>query len=150
MPRRVRGYEVGMATKTARDVMTRHVEVIRSDETVDVAAKRLADHDIGAMPICDGERLTGMLTDRDIVTKVVAKGKDPAKVRAGELATGKPVYVKAGDSLDDAMRAMAEHKIRRLPVIEDDKLVGILAQADVVKASPGEKAGGMVETLSRD
>jgi CBS domain-containing protein len=130
--------------------MTRNVEVIRSDETVDVAAKRLAEHDIGAMPICDGERLTGMLTDRDIVVKVIAKGKDPAKVRAGDLEAGKPIYVKADDSLENAMRAMAEHKIRRLPVIEDGKLVGILAQADVVKALPSEKAGGMVETISRD
>jgi CBS domain-containing protein len=130
--------------------MTRNVEVIRSDETVDVAAKRLAEHDIGAMPICDGERLTGMLTDRDIVVKVIAKGKDPAKVRAGDLEAGKPIYVKADDSLENAMRAMAEHKIRRLPVVEDGKLVGILAQADVVKALPSEKAGGMVETISRD
>jgi len=127
------------------------VEVIRSDETIQEAAKKLARLNIGAMPICDGENLRGMLTDRDIVTKVIAEGKDPSKVTARDLETGEPVWVGADSSLEDAMHTMAHNKVRRLPVIDSNrKLVGMLSQADVVKALPKEKAGEMVEAISRD
>jgi CBS domain-containing protein len=130
--------------------MSRNVEVIKSSETVQEAAKRLARENIGAMPIVDGERLTGMLTDRDIVVKVIAEGKTPSEVMASELQTGKPVYVQADASIDDAMQLMAQNKIRRLPVVEDGKLIGMLTQADVVKALPKERAGELIETISRD
>ena len=130
--------------------MSRDVEVIKSSETVEEAAKRLARENIGAMPICDGERLTGMLTDRDIVVKVIAQGKSPSQTRASELQTGKPVYVQADASIDEAMQLMAQNKVRRLPVVEDGKLVGMLAQADVVKALPKERAGELIETISKD
>lgn len=135
---------------TARDVMTRNVEVIKSDETVLDAAKRLADLNIGSMPICDGERLRGMLTDRDIVTKVVATGRDPATVRAAELETGKPVTIGADDSIEEAMRTMAEHQVRRLPVIDGHALVGMVSQADLAKAMPEHKTGAMVAEISSD
>ncbi len=82
-----------------------------------------------------------MLTDRDIVTKVVAQGRDPAPVKARELETGKPVTIGADDSIEEAMRTMAEHKVRRLPVIDGHKLIGMVSQADLAKALPKEKAG---------
>ena len=140
-----------MPAATARNVMTPDVEVIRSDETIQEAAKKLARLNIGAMPICDGENLRGMLTDRDIVTKVIAEGKDPSKVTARDLESGEPVWVGADSSLEDAMHTMAHNKVRRLPVIDSNrKLVGMLSQADVVKALPKDKAGEMVEAISRD
>jgi CBS domain-containing protein len=138
-----------MAT-TARSVMSGNVEVIKVDETVLDAAKRLTELNVGAMPICDGEKLQGMLTDRDIVTKVVAQGKDPAKVKARELETGKPVTIGADDSIEEAMRTMAEHKVRRLPVIDGHKLIGVVSQADLAKALPKEKAGELVAAISSD
>lgn len=131
--------------------MTPDVEVIRSDETIQEAAKKLARLNIGAMPICDGENLRGMLTDRDIVTKVIAEGKDPSKVTARDLETEEPVWVGADSSLEDAMHTMAHNKVRRLPVIDSNrKLVGMLSQTDVVKALPKDKAVEMVEAISRD
>ena len=140
-----------MPAATARNVMTPDVEVIRSDETIQEAAKKLARLNIGAMPICDGENLRGMLTDRDIVTKVIAEGKDPSKVTARDLETGEPVWVGADSSLEDAMHTMAHNKVRRLPVIDSNrKLVGMLSQTDVVKALPKDKAVEMVEAISRD
>ena len=140
-----------MVTTTAKNVMTPDPEHIHEDDTIQEAAKLLARLNIGAMPICDGEKLRGMLTDRDIVTKVVAQGKDPSKVKARELETGDLVWVRDDSSLEDAMRTMAHHKIRRLPVIDSNrKLVGMLSQADVVKALPKDKAGEMVEAISRD
>ena len=130
--------------------MTENVEVIDSQATVLDAAKRLTDLDIGAMPICDGERLRGMLTDRDIVTKVVSQGKDPAKVRVNELETSKPVTIGADDSIEEAMRTMADHKIRRLPVIDGHRLIGMLSQADLAKALSTEQTGELVATISSD
>jgi len=139
-----------MKATTARSVMTENVEVIDSQATVLDAAKRLTDLDIGAMPICDGERLRGMLTDRDIVTKVVSQGKDPAKVRVNELETSKPVTIGADDSIEEAMRTMADHKIRRLPVIDGHRLIGMLSQADLAKALSTEQTGELVATISSD
>src|SRR5882724_545206 len=98
--------------KTARDVMTKGAECVQEDQTVADAAKRLKQLDVGAMPICgtDG-RLKGMLTDRDIVVKVLAEGKDPSSVKAGELGQGdgKTVTIGADDSIDEALRTMKDH-----------------------------------------
>ena len=91
-----------------------------------------------------------MLTDRDIVVKVLAEGKDPAAVKAGELGVGdgKTVTIGADDSIDDALRTMTEHKVRRLPVIDDRKLVGIISQADIATNIDEEKVGDLVEAIS--
>ena len=135
--------------KTARDVMTGHAECIGENDTVLDAAKRLAELDVGAMPICgEDNRLKGMLTDRDIVVKVLAKGKDPASTKAGELGEGKPVTIGADDSVDEALRTMADHGVRRLPVIDGHDLIGIVSQADVAKNLPEEKVGDLVEAIS--
>ncbi len=140
-----------MSDKKARDIMTGDPECIGENETVLDAAKRLADLDVGAMPICgEDDRLKGMLTDRDIVVKVLAQGKDPASVKAGELGVGdgKTVTIGADDSIDEALRTMTEHKVRRLPVIDGKRLVGIISQADVATNIDEERVGDLVEAIS--
>ena len=137
-----------MAT-TARDVMSDDCQCIGENDTVLDAAKRLAELDVGAMPICgEDDRLKGMLTDRDIVVKVLAQGKDPGSVTAGELGEGKPVTIGADDSIDEALSVMKEHKVRRLPVIDGHDLVGIISQADVARHVGEDKVGDLVEAIS--
>jgi len=137
--------------KTARDVMTGHAECIGENDTVLDAAKRLAELDVGAMPICgEDNRLKGMLTDRDIVVRVLAEGKDPASTKAGELGVGdgKTVTIGADDSIDEALRTMTEHKVRRLPVVDGHDCVGIISQADIATHIDEEKVGDLVEAIS--
>jgi CBS domain-containing protein len=135
--------------KTAREVMTGGAECIGENDTILDAAKRLAELDVGAMPICgEDDRLKGMLTDRDIVVKVLAEGRDPASTRAGELAEGKPVTIGADDSVEEALRTMKEHKVRRLPVIDGHELIGIVSQADLAKNVDEEEVGELVEAIS--
>jgi CBS domain-containing protein len=135
--------------KTARDVMTGGVECVGENESVLDAARKLADLDVGSMPICgEDNRLKGMLTDRDIVVKVLAAGKDPAGTTAGELGEGKPVTIGADDSVDEALRTMIDHKVRRLPVIDGHELVGIVSQADLATNIDEEKVGDLVEAIS--
>ena len=136
-------------SRTARDVMTGGVECIGENDTIADAAKRLAELDVGALPICgEDNRLKGMLTDRDIVLKVVAQGKDPSATRAGELAEGKPVTIGADDSIDEALRTMSDHQVRRLPVIDGHDLIGIVSQADLARNVDEVKVGDLVEAIS--
>jgi len=135
--------------KTAREVMTGGVECIGENDSVLDAAKRLADLDVGAMPICgEDERLKGMLTDRDIVVKVLAQGKDPSATTAGELGEGKPVTIGADDSVQEAIRTMKDHKVRRLPVIDGHDLIGVVSQADLARSVDEEDVGELVEAIS--
>jgi len=140
-----------MADKKARDIMSPDVECIGENDSVLDAAKRLAELDVGAMPICgEDDRLKGMLTDRDIVVKVLAQGKDPSSTRASELGVGdgKTVTVGADDSIEEALRTMTDHKVRRLPVIDGRRLVGIISQADIATNLDEEKVGDLVEAIS--
>ena len=135
--------------KTAREVMTGGAECVGENDSVLDAAKRLAELDVGSMPICgEDDRLRGMLSDRDIVVKVLAQGKDPGETRAGELGEGKPVTIGADDSVDEALRTMIDHKVRRLPVIDGHNLVGIVSQADLATNIDEEKVGDLVEAIS--
>src|SRR6188768_2744253 len=135
--------------KTARDVMTGGVECIGENDTITEAAKRLAELDVGAMPICgEDDRLKGMLSDRDIVVKVLAEGRDPGSTRAGELGEGKPVTIGADDSVEEALRTMKEHKVRRLPVIDGHDLIGVVSQADLATHIDEEEVGELVEAIS--
>jgi CBS domain-containing protein len=130
-------------------VMTGDAECIGENDSVADAAKRLAELNVGAMPICgEDNRLKGMLTDRDIAVKVVARGKDPSTTKAGELGEGKPVTIGADDSIDEALRTMSEHKVRRLPVIDGHELIGIVSQADLARNIDEEKVGDLVEAIS--
>ena len=136
--------------KVARDVMTPNAECIGENQTLLDAARKMADRGYGAMPICgEDNRLKGMLTDRDIVVKALAMGKDPASTRAGELGEGKPITIGADDSLEEILQTMAKYKIRRLPVIDGHDLVGIVAVADVVRELSDDQAkGDLIETIS--
>ena len=139
-----------MADKKARDIMTPECNCVGENDTVLDAAKRLAELDVGAMPICgEDDRLKGMLTDRDIVVKVLAQGKDPSSTRAGELATQDEVVTIGADaSIEEALRTMTDHKVRRLPVIDGRRCVGMISQADVATNIDEEKVGELVEAIS--
>jgi CBS domain-containing protein len=133
----------------ARDVMTGGAECIGENDSVQDAARRMKELDVGAMPICgEDNRLKGMLTDRDIVVKVLAEGRDPSSTRAGELGEGKPVTIGADDSIEEALETMIEHKVRRLPVIDGHDLIGIISQGDLAKHVPEDKTGRLVEAIS--
>ena len=135
--------------KKARDVMTPDAKCAGENDTVADAAKQLKELNVGSMPICgEDDRLKGMITDRDIVVRVIAEGKDPAQTKVGELAQGKPVTIGADDSIEEALDVMSQHKIRRLPVIDGHDLVGIVSQADIATELPEEKVGDLVEAIS--
>ena len=140
-----------MGDKKARDIMSDDCTCIGENDTVLDAAKRLAELDVGSMPICgEDDRLKGMITDRDIVVKVLAQGKDPASTKAGEIGAGdgKTITIGADDSIDEALRTMIDHKVRRLPVIDGKQLVGIISQADVATNLDEERVGDLVEAIS--
>jgi CBS domain-containing protein len=137
--------------KTARDVMTPNADCVGENETLLDAARKLADRGYGAMPICgEDNRLKGMLTDRDIVVKALAQGKDPSSTRAGELGEGKPVTIGADDSLQETLQTMAKYKVRRLPVIDGHKLVGIVALADIARHGDDTLTGQLLEIISSE
>ena len=134
---------------TAREIMTPGAECVGASESVLQAAKKLADLNVGSLPICgDDNRLKGMLTDRDIVVKVLASGGDPNGTKAGELAQGEAVTIGADDDIEEVLRTMAQHQVRRLPVIDGHQLVGIIALADVARALPDRPVGELLDALS--
>ena len=139
-----------MAQKTARDIMSPDCTCVGENDTVLEAAEKLAELDVGAMPICgEDDRLKGMVTDRDIVVKILAEGKDPSSTPVSELATqDEVVTIGADDPIDEALRTMAAHKVRRLPVIDGHELVGMVSQADIATNIDEEKVGDLVEAIS--
>ncbi len=134
---------------TAREIMTPGVECVSVGETLVDAARRMRDLDVGSLPICgDNDRLAGMLTDRDIVVRVLAEGRDPSSVKVGDLADGNVVTIGADDSVEDALATMSKHGVRRLPVIDGHDLVGMVSQADIARNLPEAKVGDLVEAIS--
>jgi CBS domain-containing protein len=132
--------------------MTQAPEYLKEDAPVREAAERMAGEDVGALPVCDtGGHLIGMVTDRDIVVKLIAKGGDLGSAKVRELTGGQAevVTIGADDSVEEALKTMADHQVRRLPVIDGDEMVGVVAQADLAKACPPEKAGELLEAISR-
>lgn len=134
----------------ARDVMAAAPVHPPGETTLEQVAKQLAADDIGMVPICNSEgRLKGVVTDRDIVVRAVAAGRDPSSVRAAEIADQKGVVTLGADgSAEEAVRTMKSDKLRRLPDIDGDKLVGVLSQADIARALPKDKVGEVVEAVS--
>jgi CBS domain-containing protein len=117
---------------TAREIMHLGAECIGQDETVAAAAAKMRELHVGALPICGAdERLRGIITDRDIVVRCVAEGRDPQTMTAQELAQGTPIWVDADSDIGDVLRTMEQHKIRRLPVIDNQRLVGMISEADL-------------------
>jgi CBS domain-containing protein len=135
---------------TARDIMTPNPTCVRTSETVLDAARRMAEHAVGSLPVCgEDNRIKGMLTDRDIVVKVIAAGKDPRAMHAGEVPHETIVTVNADDDVTEVMRTMKRHQIRRVPVLDSHKeLIGIVAQADVARTQPDAQVADVVEAIS--
>ena len=134
---------------TARDIMSGGAECAGENETLADAARKMRDLDVGALPICgEDNRLKGVVTDRDIVVKCIASGGDPTSTKVSELAAGKPVTIGADDPIEEALRTMADHKVRRLPVIDGHELVGIVSQADIARNLEDEQTGDLVEAIS--
>jgi CBS domain-containing protein len=139
-----------MAKKTVREAMTASPRSIESDESVVQAARMMANENVGSLPVVHGAGLVGMVTDRDLVVQVLAKGLDPAKVTVAEVASENPVVAEPEESLDSALQRMAKEQVRRLPVVEGGQLVGILAQADVARTADSDSTGEMVEQISEE
>jgi CBS domain-containing protein len=135
---------------TARDVMHPGCAYAGINENLTDAARRMAKLNIGALPICgEDSGLKGIITDRDIVVKAIAKGKNPADVKAGDLIEeGHLWWIDADADIDEVLHQMTEHKIRRLPVLENKELVGIISQADLAVKLPENKVGELVEAIS--
>jgi CBS domain-containing protein len=136
--------------QSIKDVMTSNPCSIDADKSVAYAAKMLRDEDVGVAPIVEGDKLIGMLTDRDIAIRVVAEGRDPDEVTVRDVASKQVVTIDPQQDLDEALRVMAKHKVRRLPVVEEDgKLVGVVAQADVAREGDDVQTGKLVEEISQ-
>ena len=134
---------------TARDIMTGGVECAQTSETVQDAARKMRDLDVGALPICgEDNRLKGMITDRDIVVKCVAEGHDVTQMKVEEYAGDEVVTIGADDSVEEALSTMTRHGVRRLPVIDGHDLVGMVSQADIARHLPEDKVGDLVEAIS--
>lgn len=133
---------------TARNMMHPGVECVPETETLDRAAQLMREHNVGSLPICgDDNRLAGIITDRDIVVKCIATGKDPSMMTAAELAQGAPIWVSADASEDDVLNLMEDGLIRRLPVIEDHELVGMISEADLAMHLPADKIATYCNTV---
>jgi CBS domain-containing protein len=135
--------------RSVRDVMTSNPQGVEPSTPVVEAAKRMKQEDVGSLPIVEGDRLQGIVTDRDIVVRVVADGKDPQSTTVSEAASQNVVTVDPQQDLDEALRLMAKHQVRRLPVVkEDGRLVGIVAQADIAEHAEAARVGETVEQIS--
>ena len=135
--------------KSLKDAMTSNPCSIDADKPVSYAAKMMRDEDVGLAPIVEGDRLIGTLTDRDIATRVVAEGRDPDSTSVREVASQDLVTIEPDASLDQALNLMAQHQVRRLPVVEQSgRLVGVVAQADVAEHAEPSETGRMVGEIS--
>jgi CBS domain-containing protein len=134
--------------QTIRDVMTSNPCTIDAESTVAYAAKMMQEEDVGLTPIVEGDnKLIGMLTDRDLATRVAAQGRDPDQVKVRDVASKQLVTIDPQQDLDEGLRMMAKHQVRRLPVIEEDgRLVGVVAQADIARECESH-TGQLVEEI---
>ncbi|GAA3396295.1 CBS domain-containing protein [Streptomyces roseoviridis] len=133
---------------TAKDIMHPGAEWIPAHETLDRAAQRMRELNVGALPIADeNERLCGILTDRDIVVGCVAMGHDPARVTCGDMAKGTPRWIDAGADVDEVLEEMQGHQIRRLPVIENKRLVGMISEADLARQLSDDQLKAFCESV---
>jgi len=132
-----------------KELMTVKPRTVKPGDSVVEAAKLMKGEDAGIAPIVNGDKLVGVVTDRDIAIRVVAEGRDPQSTKVEEVASQNVVTVDPQQDFDEALRLMAQHQLRRLPVIEEDgKLVGIVAQADVARHADASRTGEVVEQIS--
>jgi len=138
-----------MGTKV-REVMTDRPRCVTPETPISEVAELMESEDVGSLPVLEGEELAGMVTDRDIVIRAIAKGKDPRGMPVREVASRELVTVYAEDDLSNALEKMASEQVRRLPVVDaDNRLVGVLSQADVAIAAKEKTVGEMVEEISK-
>ncbi|HVD49729.1 MAG TPA: CBS domain-containing protein, partial [Gaiellaceae bacterium] len=135
--------------KKISELMTPNPCAIEADKPVAHAAKMMKEENVGLAPVVEGDRLVGTLTDRDIVTRVVAEGKDPQTVPVREVASTDVVTIDPQQDLDEALRLMASNQVRRLLVEEDGRLVGVVAQADIAREGKEKQTGELVEEISK-
>jgi CBS domain-containing protein len=135
--------------KSVREAMTASVSSVSPSQSLADAAEVMKGQDVGSVPVVEEGRLAGIVTDRDIVTRAVAERRNPQAVKVEEIASHDLVTVESEQDLDDALALMARHKVRRLPVLEGGRLVGMLAQADIALGAKEEKVGEMVEQISQ-
>jgi CBS domain-containing protein len=132
-----------------REFMTTSAQCVKEDQTLQEAAVMMRDLDCGSLPICGSEgKLKGLITDRDIVLRCVAEGLDAREVRAIDLAQGALRWIDADANIDDAIAVMEQYQVRRLPVISDHKLVGIISQGDIARNYSEARVGELVEHIS--
>jgi CBS domain-containing protein len=136
-------------SKTVADVMTAEPRAVTRQTSAVDTARTMLEEDVGSVPVVDGGNLVGIVTDRDIALRVVAAGRDPRTTPEAEFATPEPHCASPDESLEDAYERMAAWRIRRLPVVEGDRLVGMLAQADLVHELKDRKAGQLVDEISQ-
>jgi CBS domain-containing protein len=133
-----------------RDVMTTGVETVAPGDTIRFAAEKMDALDVGSLPVCDGERLIGVVTDRDLAIRAVASGRDPNRMAVVEAMTPELVYALEEQGLDDAVELMREHEIRRLPIVDERRrLVGIVALADLATRTGAALASEALEGVSK-
>jgi CBS domain-containing protein len=135
--------------QSIRDIMTTNPRTIEPSTPIIEAARIMRDEDIGSLPITEGNQLFGTITDRDITIRAIAEGRDPQGTTVQEVASRDLITVDPQQGLDEALRLMAKHQVRRLPVVEEDgKLVGIVAQADVAQVGDDARTGETVQQIS--
>ena len=136
---------------SARDLMTSPAEYLNASDTLAVAAQALKQSNVGSMPVKDDNgALVGVVTDRDIVVRGIAEGKDVTSATVGEISSGTVVFVNADDSAEAVVQALAGNQVRRLPVVDGDEVVGIISQADVARHLPNDQTGDVVQAISRE
>ncbi len=144
-------------SKTVFEVMTPYPRTVDKSTSVDEAARLMRDHDIGSLPVVEQHeiaggsvmnRLVGIVTDRDVAIRVVAERLDPRTVQVGHIFSDHPATTWPDEDLDDALERMAELRVRRLPVVDEDRLVGMLAQADVAHVAKDKKVAHLVDAIS--
>ncbi len=137
-----------MASTTVAEAMTSGPTTVAAEASVVEAARLMAAEDVGSLPVVADGSLVGMVTDRDLVIGVLARDLDPHKVPVSDICTEDPIVATPEEPLDQALQRMAAEQVRRLPVVREGKLVGILAQADVARTARPDSTGRMVEEIS--
>jgi len=133
-----------------KDIMTPDVAVISPDDTLQLAARKMQERDIGFLPVCDGQRLVGTLSDRDITVRAVAAGRDPRSTPVREFATPQPVWCYDDEDVSEAARRMQDRQVRRLMVIhrDDKRLVGVVSLGDLAANGTRDISSDVLESTS--
>jgi len=132
-----------------REIMTSNVEVIHPDDTLQTAAEKMRDRDIGCLPVCDGDRLIGVLTDRDLITRALAEGMESKAMLGRDLVTSPAIYCFEDQSVDEAAKLMHDNQIRRLVVLSRDKqMVGVVSLGDLAMSADDKLSGEVLQSVS--